>query len=145
MDTTFKKNFIRVDITNSCDYILIEKKSFYRTTTFLTVTIEVIGGKIAIKGFQSQFFESSNHAFWGFIGGRAFNAASTDVGMNRAVEIDGVLFEIDRTIICNAAEVAATIAPPELITVGGARYRVLKVSKHQDGVGLEIDLKTDTQ
>jgi hypothetical protein len=78
-------------------------------------------------------------------GGRAFNAASTDVGMNRAVEIDGVLFEIDRTIICSAAEVAATIAPPELITVGGTRYRVLKVSKHQDGVGLEIDLKTDTQ
>jgi len=51
MDATFKKNFICVDIANSCDYILIEEKSFNRTTTFLTVTIEVIGGKIAIKGF----------------------------------------------------------------------------------------------
>ena len=78
-------------------------------------------------------------------GGVTFNAASTDAGMNRAVEIDGVLFEIDRTIVCNAAEVASTIAPPELITVGGTQYRVLKVSRHQDGVGLEIDLKTVTQ
>jgi hypothetical protein len=78
-------------------------------------------------------------------GGVSFSATSTDAGSSRTVEIDGELFNVDRTIVCNVSHVAATIKGDDLVTVGGVVYRVLDVSRHQDGVGLEINLKAVTQ
>jgi hypothetical protein len=78
-------------------------------------------------------------------GGVSFSATSTDAGSARTVEIDGELYSVDRTIVCNAAHVASTIKGDDQITVGGVSYRVLDVSRHPDGVGLEINLKAVTQ
>ena len=78
-------------------------------------------------------------------GGVTFSATSTDSGSSRVVEVDGELYKIARTIVCNAAHVAAGIKGDDIITVGGVEYRVLDVSRHQDGVGLEINLKAVTQ
>ena len=73
--------------------------------------------------------------------GASFAATSSDFGLGRTVELDGQLFDVDRTIVADSADVPEGIAVPEAITVGGEVYRIARVSEHQDGVGLEIDLK----
>jgi hypothetical protein len=77
--------------------------------------------------------------------GVPFSATSTDAGSSRTVEIDGELYSVDRTVVCNAAHVPASIKADAPITVGGIAYRVLDVSRHPDGVGLEINLKAVSQ
>ena len=77
--------------------------------------------------------------------GAAFNATSTDAGSSRTVEIDGALFNVDRTIICAMVAALNGIAGDDELTVAGVAYRVLDVSRHQDGVGLEINLKAVTE
>ena len=71
----------------------------------------------------------------------SFTATSTDSGESRTVEIDGELTEIDRTIVCDVDDVPASVESDKQITVDGTTYRILRLSLHQDGVGLEIDLK----
>lgn len=78
-------------------------------------------------------------------GGVAFTATSTDAGSSRQVEVDGALFTVERTIVCDASAVSASIKGDDLINVGGVQYRVLTVTRHPDGVGLEIDLKAATE
>jgi len=78
-------------------------------------------------------------------GGVPFSATSTDFGQRREVEVDGVVYAVDRTIVCDAADITGTIEADDEITVDGVLYRVLDVSAHQDGVGLEIQLKAVTR
>ena len=77
--------------------------------------------------------------------GVSFSATSTDAGSSRTVEIDGELFNVDRTIVCNVSHVSTAIKADSPITVDGVAYRVLDLSRHPDGVGLEINLKAVTQ
>lgn len=73
--------------------------------------------------------------------GTSFTATSSDFGLGRSVEIDGELHDVDRTIVADSADVPEGLRAPDTITVDGEVYRVERVSEHQDGVGLEIDLK----
>ena len=76
-----------------------------------------------------------------FAGGETFKATSTDEGQTRSIEEDGELVPVDRTIVCDAADVPAGTKPDTAITVDGKSYRVLRLSMHQDGAAAEIDLK----
>jgi len=73
--------------------------------------------------------------------GQAFSATSTDAGLARDIETDGVLLDVDRSIVGRASVVPAGAVAGVRITVGGVGYRIQKRDDHQDGVGVELHLK----
>ncbi len=77
--------------------------------------------------------------------GQTFEATSSDFGMSRAVEIDGVIVDVDRQIVCDSANLPEGVVASDPITVDGSAYRILNLSEHQDGVGIEINLKAATR
>jgi hypothetical protein len=77
--------------------------------------------------------------------GTEFTATSSDDARNRAVEIDGMVLEMDRAIVVATADLPTGVEADSKITVGGKTYRVLSLSEHQDGIATEIRLKADVR
>ncbi len=77
--------------------------------------------------------------------GTAFAATSTDAGTSRMVEIEGELHTVDRSIVTAAVAVLSGAKGDDAITVDGTAYRIMSISRHQDGVGVEVNLKVSTR
>ena len=74
-------------------------------------------------------------------GGASFTATSSEDSGTRVIEVDGELIEVDRQIVADVAGVPAAAVQDAQITVGGKAYRIMNVILHQDGVGVEMNLK----
>jgi hypothetical protein len=73
--------------------------------------------------------------------GRTFTATSSDDGSTRALEIEGVLYDVDRSIVFEKDDLPTLPKSDEPLTVGGKAYRVLQINEHPDGHGVECSLK----
>ena len=75
------------------------------------------------------------------IKGTAFTATAGDYSLTREVDVDGFGELADKVVVCDSATMPAAVLPDAELTVDGLAFRVMTVSKHQDGVGVELRLK----
>lgn len=79
--------------------------------------------------------------------GVTFTATASDFSENRSVEVEGVLFSVSQTLVADVLRLANVpggvegVRSNDEITVDGNRRRILNTSLHQDGIGIEINLK----
>ena len=73
--------------------------------------------------------------------GTAFTATAGDYSLSRDVDVDGFGELADKVLVCDLATMPTAVGPDADLTVDGVAFRVMTVSKHQDGVGVELRLK----
>ena len=75
-------------------------------------------------------------------GGVRFDATASENGTTRAVEIEGMVVDVDLTLCFPRSALKTLPQSDDEITAGGAGYRVLRVGSHPSGIGgVELSLK----
>ena len=75
--------------------------------------------------------------------GSSFTATSSDWSGSRVIDVDGEMLEVDRQLVCDIDNLPTKAVQDEVVTIAGTDFRILSVSKHQDAVGCELNLKSD--
>jgi hypothetical protein len=74
--------------------------------------------------------------------GHRFTATSSENGTTRAVEVEGMIVDVDLTLCFPRSALKTLPQSDDEITAGGAGYRVLRVASHPSGIGgVELSLK----
>jgi len=74
-----------------------------------------------------------------------FTATSSQTSSGRTVEVDGIDFDLDGTIVFVRTAALDAMKADQSISVGGVSFRVLRISRHPDGIAAEVDLKAVTR